>query len=121
MLLALRLQNFKAWRDTGRLELAPLTLLFGPNSSGKSSLNHLLMMLKQTVRSPDRNSVFDLGDENSPVDLGSFRDLIFHHDLKRRLEFEKLEEMRAYGCTDRFIGLYEEAKRSGADMLLVFA
>lgn len=64
------------------MEFAPLTILFGPNSSGKSSINHLLVMLKQTVRSADRNSVFDLGDENTPVNVGSFRDLIFGHDLK---------------------------------------
>jgi predicted ATPase len=89
VLLRLRIQNFKAWVDTGPLELAPLTILFGPNSSGKSSINHLLMMLKQTVRSPDRNSVFDLGDDDAAVNLGSFRDLIFRHDLKRTLEFEQ--------------------------------
>src|SRR5436189_2092866 len=88
MLLRLRIQNFKAWRDTGELQLAPLTILFGPNSSGKSSINHLLMMLNQTVRSPDRNSVLDPGDRTSPVDLGSFRDLIFRHQLSLRLEFE---------------------------------
>lgn len=88
MLEALQVENFKAWRDTGRLRLAPLTVLFGPNSSGKSSINHLLMMLKQTVRSSDRNSVFDLGDEASYVNLGSFRDLIFRHDLRRTLDFE---------------------------------
>jgi predicted ATPase len=85
----LRIENFKAWRDTGTLELAPLTILFGPNSSGKSSINHLLVMLKQTVRSPDRNSVFDLGDETTtPVNLGSFRDLVFRHELKRTVEFD---------------------------------
>jgi predicted ATPase len=88
MLLRTRVQNFKAWRDTGELALAPLTILFGPNSSGKSSINHLLMMLKQTVRSPDRNSVFDFGDANSAVDLGNFRDLIFAHEMKNTLEFE---------------------------------
>jgi predicted ATPase len=68
--------------------MAPLTVLFGPNSSGKSSINHFLMMLKQTVRSPDRNSVFDFGDANAAVRLGSFRDTIFAHDLDQTLEFE---------------------------------
>jgi AAA15 family ATPase/GTPase len=85
MLDRLRIQNFKPWRDTGQLELAPLTILFGPNSSGKSSINHLLVMLKQTVRSSDRNSLFDLGDDDTPVNLGSFRDLIFGHDLENTL------------------------------------
>jgi predicted ATPase len=88
MLERVRIENFKAWRDTGELEFAPLTILFGPNSSGKSSINHLLMLLKQTVRSADRNSVLDLGDPSSPVDLGSFRDLIFRHQLRNRLRFE---------------------------------
>jgi predicted ATPase len=47
MLERLHIRNFKAWQDTGSLELARLTILFGPNSSGKSSINHLLVMLKQ--------------------------------------------------------------------------
>lgn len=87
MLSGLRLENFKAWRDTGRIELAPLTIFFGPNSSGKSSLNHFLMMLRQTVQSPDRNNVFDFGDEAAAVRLGSFRDIVFGHDLEHELQF----------------------------------
>jgi hypothetical protein len=35
VLRELRVKNFKAWQDTGRIKLAPLTVLFGPNSSGK--------------------------------------------------------------------------------------
>ena len=89
MLRTLSIRNFKAWEDTGECEYAPLTVLFGPNSSGKSSLNHFLMMLKQTVRSPDRNSVFDFGDASAPVRVGTFRDVIFRHDLNRVLEFEQ--------------------------------
>lgn len=88
MLRRVRVENFKAWRDTGSLELAPLTLLFGTNSSGKSSINHLLALLKQTVRSPDRNAVFDFGDARSLVRLGSFKDAVFRHDLERTLRFE---------------------------------
>ena len=38
MLKAVRLQNFKCLRDTGEMELCPLTLLIGTNSSGKSSV-----------------------------------------------------------------------------------
>jgi len=38
MLTKLRIKNFKAWKDTGDIRLAPLTILFGANSSGKSSL-----------------------------------------------------------------------------------
>lgn len=87
MLRRLRIRNFKAWEDTKTIELAPLTLFFGSNSSGKSSLNHFLMMLRQTTRSPDRNSVFDFGDADAPVRLGSFREAIFAHDLEREMAF----------------------------------
>lgn len=88
MLRAFHLENFKAWRDTGHVTFAPLTVFFGSNSSGKSSINHFLMMLKQTVRSADLNSVFDVGDVNAAVRLGSFRDVVFRHDLDRGLSFE---------------------------------
>lgn len=87
VLRELRIRNFKAWRDTGTIELAPLTIFFGSNSSGKSSINHFLMMLRQTAQSPDRNNVFDYGDDNAAVRLGSFRDIVFQHDLDNELSF----------------------------------
>ncbi len=79
MLTRLRAQNFKSWRDTGDLEIAPLTGLFGTNSSGKTSILQLLLMLKQTVESPDRRRVLHFGDERSLVDLGTFFDVIHAH------------------------------------------
>lgn len=87
MLTELRLQNFKAWRDTGPMRLAPLTVIFGTNSSGKSSLGHLLMALKQTVLLTDRRRALHLGDDNSLIDLGTFRDCIHGHDLGEPLRF----------------------------------
>jgi len=87
VLTSLQIKNFKAWRDTGRVELAPLTLLFGTNSSGKSSLHQFLLMLRQTAESPDRRRVLHTGDSTTPVDLGGYSDLVTHRDVKRGLEF----------------------------------
>lgn len=87
MLKSLCIQNFKCWQNTGEINMAPLTLFFGTNSSGKSSIGQFLMMLKQTTESADRNTVFSLGDRNSVVNLGSFPGMIFHHDLKRKIQF----------------------------------
>lgn len=58
MLTELQIKNFKAWQDSGPIRLAPLTVIFGVNSSGKSSLGHLLLALKQTVstRRPEAGS-----------------------------------------------------------------
>lgn len=68
--------------------MAPITLFFGANSSGKSSIGHFLMMLKQTVESPDRKAVFYPGGRNSPVQLGSFKEMVFHRDPKNKIAFE---------------------------------
>jgi len=87
MLTNLQIENFKGWKDTGPLRLAPITVFFGTNSSGKSSIGQLLMMLKQTANSPDRNRVLHPGDDHSPVDLGTLEDIIHQHDTKQVLHF----------------------------------
>lgn len=86
MLTELRLENFKAWRDTGPMRLAPLTVIFGTNSSGKSSVGHLLLALKQTMLLTDRKRSLHLGDDNSLIDLGTFEDCIYYHDLSSPLD-----------------------------------
>lgn len=86
MLTELRLENFKAWQDTGPMRLAPLTVIFGTNSSGKSSLGHLLLALKQTMLLTDRKRSLHLGDDNSLIDLGTFEDCIYDHDLSSPLD-----------------------------------
>jgi predicted ATPase len=49
---AFRLQNFRGFEDTGWIELLPLTLLVGPNSTGKSSLLRFLPLVQQSVLYP---------------------------------------------------------------------
>jgi len=87
MLRSLRIQNFKLWKDTGDIRMTPLTLFFGANSSGKSSIGQFLMMLKQTVESPDRKAVFYPGGPNSAVQLGSFQEMVHHHDPDKKITF----------------------------------
>lgn len=88
MLNELRIQNFKGWKDTGTIRLAPISLFFGANSSGKSSIGQFLMMLKQTVESPDRKAVFYPGGKNSAVQLGSYREMVFHRDPNNKIDFD---------------------------------
>lgn len=88
MFTKLRIRNFKAWKDTGEIRLAPLTVIFGRNSAGKSSLGHLLLALRQTAASTDRRRALHTGDETSLVDLGSFVETLHGRDPSSRLEFE---------------------------------
>ena len=78
MITELTTRNFKSWEDTGKLQFAPLTGLFGANSSGKTSILQVLLMLKQTVERPsDWNEPLYFGDEESLVNLGNF-DAVIH-------------------------------------------
>jgi predicted ATPase len=87
MLKKIRIENFKCLRDTMDLEVRPLTLLVGPNSSGKSSILQAILALKQTVESGDMNSPLILKDY---IDLGSYKDVVFGHNMKNdiKISFE---------------------------------
>jgi predicted ATPase len=87
MLRELSIKNFKTWSDTGAFRLAPITVFFGANSAGKSSLIQFLLMLKQTAESPDLRRVLHPGDTETQVELGTYRDLVYRHDLSRTIQF----------------------------------
>lgn len=80
MITSLRLRNFKAFSDTSSIEIAPLTVLTGPNSSGKSAVIRALMALRQTVESRDQSAAFV--PTGNYVDLGPFQEFVFMHDIK---------------------------------------
>lgn len=89
MLTRLKLSNFKAWRESGDIQLKPVTLLLGENSTGKSSLLQSLLLMKQTATSPDHTVHLNLGDEvNDSVDMGSFEDLLTRNPEKRKVGIE---------------------------------
>jgi hypothetical protein len=49
---AITVGGYKSIRDKQRIEIRPLTILAGANSSGKSSIMQPLLLLKQTLESP---------------------------------------------------------------------
>lgn len=87
MLRHLWIEHFKAWESTENIELAPISVFLGTNSSGKSSIFQLLMTLKQTVQDPDPNTVLNTGDEKTIVDLGQPIHMLYRHDASRPLWF----------------------------------
>lgn len=85
MLKALEIENFKSFGTRNRIEFAPITLIFGENSAGKSSILQCLYLLKQSKEMGEQGTVLLPRVEGGFVDLGSYRDLIFDHDLDRDL------------------------------------
>lgn len=87
MLKQLHIKNFKAWQDSGPIRLAPITVFFGANSAGKTSIPQLLLLLKQTAESPDRQRVLHLGDSRTAVDLGTYADVVHGHMTEHPMGF----------------------------------
>ncbi len=79
MLKRIEIENFKAWRKAD-LTFGKVTGLFGKNSAGKSSLLHLLLLLKQTRNATDRGTVLDFGRPGAMVNLGTFEDVVHRRD-----------------------------------------
>ena len=83
MLRRIGLSNFKCWRELD-IELAPITLLFGTNSSGKSAILQSLLMLKQTVASRDPKEHLNFGGgPRDFVDFGGYHDLVNGHETEQ--------------------------------------
>ena len=95
MITAIRLINYKCFEDSGWINLNPLTLLYGYNSSGKSSVLKVLLMLKQSLNSASQTTPFVFSDENG-VDLGNYKDVVYSGLTDRQIEIHlKLKIQRA--------------------------
>src|SRR5581483_2845462 len=68
-------------------KLKPITLIYGQNSSGKSSIIQSLLLLKQTIESSENPDLLLLPKGNL-VDLGGFREFINAHDVTKPFAFE---------------------------------
>jgi hypothetical protein len=82
------ISNFKAFgQDIQRMPLKPITLIFGPNSAGKSSALHSLLWLHHALKTGDADVRFPIC-ANGQVDLGSFGQTLHDHDTSRRVVVE---------------------------------
>jgi len=86
MFKQIRMIHFKSWRETGEIRLAPLTGFFGANSSGKSSLLQMLLLLKQTAESNDRNLVLKTGSiQEGYINLGTPHEITYGAETEMSL------------------------------------
>lgn len=86
MLTALHLGNFKAFGTTQKIPLKPITLVFGANSAGKSSLIHSLCFANEAMRTGDLD-VYRTQIGGESVDLGGFRQYAHRRDTQAQVEW----------------------------------
>lgn len=109
-LTALRVGNFKAFADTQRIPLKPITLIFGPNSAGKSSFIHSLALAHEAhfgreKRSLSRLDVHHADIGGSAIDLGGFRQYVHRGQLNKRVEWGAELKVSALVATQRLAQL----------------
>jgi predicted ATPase len=91
---SLRLQNIRCFADSGTVNIAPITLLLGQNSSGKSTFARFFPLVRQTAEVLTREPFLWLG---RLVDFGSAEEVFskFATDNSFGAEFE-FEIEKAY-------------------------
>jgi len=68
---SIRVERLRCLGDTGDIQLKPITVLLGQNSSGKSSFLRILPLLKQSLESRTTGPILWSG---RLVDFGNFKD-----------------------------------------------
>ncbi|MFK5915648.1 MAG: DUF3696 domain-containing protein [Woeseiaceae bacterium] len=69
MIKNIRIKNLRSLVDTGRIELKPLTVLVGKNSSGKSTFARTFPLLRQSIEEATKGPILWYG---RLVDFGDF-------------------------------------------------
>lgn len=70
--MKLRIKNFRSIKDTGFIDIKPLTLLIGRNSSGKSTFLRTFPLLKQSAEEMTKSPILLYGRY---VDFGTYKDI----------------------------------------------
>ncbi len=107
MLTALQLARFKAFGDLQRVPIKPITLIYGPNSAGKSSLIHSLILARQAAETGELD-VHRTPVGGDSVDLGGFRQYVHRRNAGERVEWAM--ELDTSRFTGRLATLLAAAK-----------
>jgi len=88
MISKFSIANFKAFGEKlQEIPIRPITLIFGPNSSGKSSLLHSLLLIHHAMETGDLNANrLSIGGDS--VALGGFNGYIHRHLNENRLTYK---------------------------------
>lgn len=86
MLNRISISNFKGIKGPTVIEFSPITLLFGANSAGKSTVLHSLLYSREIFLNLNLNPVqTELG--GGFINLGGFTNLIYMHDNSSPISF----------------------------------
>jgi predicted ATPase len=108
--LSFGLAHFKAFDEIQNIPIRPLTLIFGANSSGKSSIIHGMLLAREAVES-GKVDIFKTELGGDSVDLGGFRQYVHRRRVGDRVEWSaELATRKLSGNAFAVLGNFQVAK-----------
>ncbi|OHY93786.1 hypothetical protein BI375_18235 [Vibrio rotiferianus] len=96
---SLKIEGLRSLQNSGYIDIKPITLLLGENSSGKSTFLRSFPLLRQSTESTTRGPILWYG---SYVDFGSFDDALSHFSNDKTISFSfKIEAKSIKESTPR--------------------
>lgn len=95
----LEIENFKGIGARQTIALKPITLLFGPNSAGKSTILQALHYVREILER--RNADPDQTIAGGVIDLGGFKALVHNHELDRSISIKLVIDLSEAQGSDR--------------------
>lgn len=118
--LVFSIDNFRVFNTPTTFELAPITILTGPNNSGKSSLVKSLILLNENKKDERLRNHIDLmepkiklfGSNNTFWDINKSLEFSFDHVIEElnNLKFQYNFSFKATGFLDYFSIEYKQQK-----------
>lgn len=98
-LKTIEIENFKGIGARQTIAVKPITLLFGPNSAGKSTILQALHYAREILerRNPDPDQTIAGG----LIDLGGFKALVHNHELDRAITIKLVIDLSEAQGSDR--------------------
>lgn len=111
LIRSIALRNFKGFSDEVRIELRPITLLFGANSAGKSSVLQALQYVREILDRQNVNADRTL-QGGEAVDLGGFLNLVNGRDPQKKVEIAVEMELGATSIPELVPDAFEDWQTS---------
>ena len=93
MIIGITVENFKGIREPVRLVLQPITLLFGANSAGKSTILHALHYAREIFERHNLDADRTIAG-GKLVDLGGFHQLLHRTDDNKQSNLDSMIKLR---------------------------
>jgi predicted ATPase len=105
ILKTLFIENFKGIGRRVSFDFKPITLFFGQNSAGKSTVLHALNYLHDILQY-HRINADNTSLGHDAIDLGGFQQFVHQHDLDKIIVFELLLDVSTFDLTETEAAAY---------------